>query len=268
MESGDWSLLQKSTGNKNGGHKRCILCGFDFSDANSAQFLCYSHIISQIPKSLALSVSLFSQSNETNEKLKEKLGLKEMNGLFASISSEQRNELLSTIMKNSRQVIDNLHNTKGHLAKIVDLERDRKDFDDTQFLSNLNRYLGRLSTAGTDMNGQSFRKLATLFDKILLPSVAQERKEAFTALFHNWVEIQYLMYDFGALATSETSVLEGIKTRMHLCTFIHLEQVKLSTFIPIFILFEEFSFTLFLYLYLRRNICMARKCMIFIFMLL
>lgn len=218
-------MLQKSTGNKNGGHHRCVLCGLDFSDTNSPQFLCYSHIIAQIPKSIALSVNLFTQPNESNEKMIQNLGLKEMNGVFADVTPEQRVQLLSTIMKESKQAIDNLHNVKGHLSKIIELERDRKDFDDTLFLSNLNKILGRLSTAGTDMNGQSFRKLAILFESILLPSVANDRKEAFSALYHNWTEIQYLMYDFGELATSEKSVLDGMKARMHLATFLHLQQV-------------------------------------------
>jgi hypothetical protein len=114
---------------------------------------------------------------------------------------------------------------KGHLSTIIELERERSDFDDALFLSNLNKFLGRLSTAKTDMNGQSFRKLAILFDLILLPSVADERKEAFSALYHNWAEIQYLMYDFGELATKDPAVLDGIKVRMHLCTFLHLQQV-------------------------------------------
>lgn len=202
-----------------------MLCGFDFDDANSPQFLSYSHIISQIPKSIALSFNLFSLSNETNDKLKEKLGLKEINGLFAAVSQSQRIELMSTVMKDSKHVIDNLHNVKGHLSKIIELERQRADFNDALFLTNLNRVLGRLSTAKTDMNGQSFRKLAILFESILLPSVAEERKEAFSSLYHNWAEIQFLMYDFGALATSDLFVLEGIKVRMHLCTFLHLQQV-------------------------------------------
>lgn len=157
--------------------------------------------------------------------MKQKLGLTNMSGLFADVSPEERVQLMSTILKNSKQAIDNLHNVKGHLSKIVELERDRKDFDDTLFLSNLNRYLGRSSTAGTDMNGQSFRKLAILFESILLPCVADDRKEAFSALYHNWTEIQYLMYDFGELVTSDISILAGMKTRMHLATFLHLQQV-------------------------------------------
>lgn len=225
LETGDWSLLQKSTGNKSGGHHRCILCGFDFSESNATQFLCYSHIIAQIPKSIALSVSLFSNNNPDKEKLKENLGLKEINSLFTAVSPEERNKLLSTVVKDLKQVIDNLHNVKGHLARIVELERERSDFNDTLFLSNLNRVLGRLSTAGTDMNGQSFRKLAILFEEILLPCVAASRKEVFASLYHVWTEIQFLMYDYCELATSDTSILDGLKTRMHLCTFLHLQQV-------------------------------------------
>ncbi len=71
-------------------------------------------------------------------------------------------------MKDTKRSIDNLHNVKGHLATIVELERQRDDFNDAMFLSNLNRVLGRLSTAGTDMNGKSFRKLGILFESILL----------------------------------------------------------------------------------------------------
>jgi len=226
LETGDWSLLQKSTGNKSGGHHRCILCGLDFAGSNSAQFLCYSHIISQVPKSIATSLSIFSSSNPDAATWKENLGLKEINSLFTAISAEERNTLLSTVMKDLKEVIDNLHTVKGHLARIVELERDRKDFNDTLFLSNLNLILGRLSTAGTDMNGQSFRKLAILFEEILLPAVARDRKEAFASLYHNWSEIQFLMYDYCELATSDKSILDGIKTRMHLCTFLHLHQAK------------------------------------------
>jgi hypothetical protein len=218
-------VLQKSSGNKNGGHKRCVLCGFDFDDLNSTQFLCFSHIISQIPKSIGLTTNLFSNAGETSDILKDKLGIKEISGVFSAISPEQRKELISTVMKDSKNVIDNLHNVKGHLSKIVELERERHDFDDVLFLKNLNHHLGRLSTAKTDMNGQSFRKLAILFESILLPCVAEERKQAFSAFYHNWVEIQYLMYDFGELATSDTSILDGVKVRMHLCTFLHLQQV-------------------------------------------
>ncbi len=80
--------------------------------------------------------------------MKQNMGLKEMNGVFADVTPEQRVQLMSTIMKDLKQAIDNLHNVKGHLSKIIELERDRKDFDDTLFLSNLNKILGRLSTAG------------------------------------------------------------------------------------------------------------------------
>jgi hypothetical protein len=225
LETGDWSLLQKSTGNKSGGHHRCVLCGLNFSDSNAAQFLCYSHIIAQIPKSIELSVNLFTQPNdESNEQMKENLGLKNMSGLFANLAPEERALLLSK-MKHLKPGIDNLHNLKGHLSTLVDLERKHPQFDDPLFLTNLNKYLSRLSTAGTDMNGQSFRKLAILFNNVLLPSVADDRKNAFAALFRNWNEIQYLMYDFGQLATSDKSILDGMKTRMHLLTFLHLQQV-------------------------------------------
>jgi hypothetical protein len=205
---------------------RDVLCGLDFADTNCIHFLCYSHIISQMPKWITLSVALFTNNNPVSEKLREDLGLKEINSLFAAVSAEERNLLLSTVMQDLKQVIDNLHNVKGHLSRIVELERERKDFNDPLFLSNLNRVLGRLSTAGTDMNGQSFRKLAILFEEILLPSVAETRKKAFASLYHNWTEIQFLMYDFCELATSDKSILDGIKTRMHLCTFLHLHQAK------------------------------------------
>ncbi len=71
IETGDWSLLQKSSGNKSGGHKRCPLCGLDFSPENSHECLSYANIIAQIPKSIALSAQLFSTSNESKDKEKE-----------------------------------------------------------------------------------------------------------------------------------------------------------------------------------------------------
>jgi hypothetical protein len=227
FETGDWSLLQKSSGNKNGGHKRCVLCGLDFNDANCHQFQSYAHLISQIPKSLAHSVSLFALPSEANDFLKDKLGLKEMTCLFSCVSPEERKQLLATIMKDTKRSIDNLHNVKGHLAVIVELERQRNDFNDALFLFNLNKVLGRLSTAGTDMNGKSFRKLAVLFESILLPSVAEGRRPAFSSFFKNWLEIQFLMYDLGELALQncDPSILDGLKVRMHLCTFVHLIQV-------------------------------------------
>lgn len=146
---------------------------------------------------------------------------------FSSVSPEERKELLSTIMKDTKRSIDNLHNVKGHLAAIVELERQRNDFNDALFLSNLNKVLGRLSTAGTDMNGKSFRKLAVLFESILLPSVAEGRRAAFSSFFKNWLEIQFFMYDLGELALrdSDPSILDGLKVRMHICTFVHLQQV-------------------------------------------
>lgn len=174
-----------------------------------------------------LSVALFTNNNPVTEKLREDLGMKEINTLFSAVSAEERNFLLSTTMKDLKLVIDNLHNVKGHLSRIVELERERGDFNDALFLSNLNRILGRLSTAGTDMNGQSFRKLAILFEEILLPSVTEDRKEAFASLYHNWTEIQFLMYDYCELVSSDKSILDGIKTRMHLCAFLHLQQVCL-----------------------------------------
>jgi hypothetical protein len=252
LETGDWSLLQKSSGNKNGGHKRCVLCGLDFNDSNSHQFQCYSHLISQIPKTLAHSVSLFALPSETNDYLKDRLGLKEIACLFSGVSPEERKELLSTIMKDTKRSIDNLHNVKGHLAVIVDLERQQNDFNDTLFLSNLNTVLGRLSTAGTDMNGKSFRKLAILFRSILLPSVAEGRRAAFSSFFKNWLEIQFFMYDLGELALRDCdpSIMDGLKVRMHLCTFVHLQQVFLFYFSSTLFSFTlTFLFSLFLFLF-------------------
>lgn len=258
-------MLQKSSGNKNGGHKRCVLCGLDFNDANSHQFQCYSHLISQIPKTLAHSVSLFSLPSESNDYLKDKLGLKEIACVFSSISSEERKELLSTIMKDTKRSIDNLHNVKGHLATIVELERQRDDFNDAMFLSNLNRVLGRLSTAGTDMNGKSFRKLGILFESILLPSVAERRKAPFSSFFKNWLEIQFFMYDLGELAlrNCDPSVLDGLKVRMHLCTFVHLQQVFLYSS-PFLILFSLIS----TFLHFRLSIYMEKKYTISTFIIL
>jgi hypothetical protein len=226
-ETGDWSILQKTSGNKNGGNNRCVLCGLDFSSDNCHQFFSYAHIISQIPKSISHSVQMFTNCCAPNELLKEKLGYKNIAGLFSALAPEERVQLMLHIVKDSALAIDNLHNVKGHLSKIIDLERDRPDFNDGLFMKNLNEHLGRLSTAGTDMNGESHRQLAILFEKIILPCVAVDRKESFSSLYHNWLEIQFLMYDFGGLAVDEkdSSILDGVKTRMHLCTFIHLQQV-------------------------------------------
>jgi hypothetical protein len=164
--------------------------------------------------------------------LKDKLGYKSIAGLFSVLSTEEREQVMSTICKDSALSIDNLHNVKGHLSNIIDLERDRADFNDGLFLSNLNEHLGRLSTAGTDMSGENHRQLAVLFEKIILPSVAEDRKKSFASLYDNWLEIQFLMYDFGGLAIDEkdSSLLDGVKTRMHLCTFAHLQQVCILFF--------------------------------------
>lgn len=223
-------MLQKSSGNKNGGHKRCTICGLDFDSENCHQFFSYAHIISQIPKSISLSAHLFSQpADEPNDKLKEMLGYKQIAGLLSKCTPQERIELLSGTVKDSKVAIDNLHNVKGHLSKIIELERQHPQFNDSLFLLNLNEHLGRLSTAGTDMNGEAHRKMAILFEVIMLPCVAAERREAFSSLYHNWLEIQYLMYDFGELATKDCDpdVINGVKLRMHLCTFLHLQQVSL-----------------------------------------
>jgi hypothetical protein len=219
--------------------------------------MCYAHIIAQIPKSIESSVNLFTQPDEAHEQTKVSLGLKDMSGLFAKLSPEDRAKLLSQT-KNLKHGIDNLHNTKGHLSSLIDLERNHKDFDDTLFLTLLNEHLGRLSTAGTDMTGQSWRKLAILFHNVLLPCVAKNRKEAFQALLHNWNEIQYLMYDFGELATSDNSILAGMKTRMHLLTFLHLQQVTLD-----YILVYFFIYFLLL-IFHRPKFCIKRIYTIFI----
>jgi hypothetical protein len=70
---------------------RDVLCGLDFADTNCIHFLCYSHIISQMPKWITLSVALFTNNNPVSEKLREDLGLKEINSLFAAVSAEERN---------------------------------------------------------------------------------------------------------------------------------------------------------------------------------
>jgi hypothetical protein len=75
------------------------------------------------------------------------------------------------------------------------------------------------------MNGQSYRRIAVSYIDVILPSVAEERKEAFSSLFHNWVEIQALMYDFGSLNMIDAGTMEDIKLRMHLSTFMHLHMV-------------------------------------------
>jgi hypothetical protein len=287
-------MLQKTSGNKNGGNYRCILCGLDFSADNCHQFFSYAHVISQIPKSISHSVHLFTNSCPSNDSLKERLGYKSIAGLYSGISPEERKELMSTIVKDCAPSIDNLHNVKGHLSKMIDLERERPDFNDGLFLSNLNEHLGRLSTAGTDMNGESHRKLAILFEKIILPCVAEGRTIAFSSLYHNWLEIQFLMYDFGGLVVDEkdSSLLDGVKTRMHLCTFIHLQQVcffllfrftlfssfsqcffkKIYLLIYIFVYYVYIYFALYIFyifyiLISRLDLYMARRFMIFIFIL-
>lgn len=180
------------------------------------------------------------------------LGYKEISSLFSAISPEERIQLMSGVIKDSKLAIDNLHNVKGHLSKIVELERQHPQFDDALFLANLNEHLGRLSTAGTDMNGESFRKLAILFEAILLQCVARDRREAFSSLYHNWSEIQFLMYDFGELSASncDPTVINGVKLRMHICTFVHLQQVSFFSFFTSIVHFYLFS-SIFLYAYFQ-----------------
>ena len=166
------------------------------------------------------------------------LGYKQIASLFSAVTPQERLLLMTNIVKDSKIAIDNLHNVKGHLSKIIELEREHPQFDDGLFISNLSEYLGRLSTAKTDMNGESHRKLAILYDKIILPCVAPARRETFRALYENWLEIQFFMYDFGELAVSDDETIGKIKTRMHVCTFIHLQQVVRSKNFPeIIILF-------------------------------
>lgn len=205
-ETGDWSLLQKSSGNKNGGHKRCPLCGCDFDPANIHNCFSYSYLTTLIPKSISLSAQLFSNSNETSDKMKEMLGYKQIAALFSAVSPEERLVLLKEIVKNSVLAIDNLHNVKGHLSKIIELERETPQFNDGLFISNLNEHLGRSSTAKTEMNGESHRKLAILFKKVILPCVDPDRRKAFRALYKNWLEIQFFLYDFGELAVTDPEV--------------------------------------------------------------
>ncbi|HYN44579.1 MAG TPA: hypothetical protein VER35_01135 [Candidatus Limnocylindrales bacterium] len=197
-------------------------------------------------------MKLFSDENEPNERLKKMLGYKEISSLFSAISPEERIQLMSGVIKDSKLAIDNLHNVKGHLSKIVELERQHPQFDDALFLANLNEHLGRLSTAGTDMNGESFRKLAILFEAILLQCVARDRREAFSSLYHNWSEIQFLMYDFGELSASncDPTVINGVKLRMHICTFVHLQQVSFFSFFTSIVHFYLFS-SIFLYAYFQ-----------------
>lgn len=109
QETGDWSVLQKSLGNKNGGYQRCVLCGLDFGPHNCHQILSYSHLISQIPKSISLSANLFSHKTLINENLKERLGFKEIAAVLSGLSSEQRKELLSTVMKDSKLMIGSIN---------------------------------------------------------------------------------------------------------------------------------------------------------------
>lgn len=225
-ETGDWSLLQKSSGNKNGGHKRCPLCGLDFAPDNIHQCFSYTNIISQIPKSISLSVKLFSTPTESNDKMKEILGYKQIAALFSSVTPQERLILMKEVVKDSKVAIDNLHNIKGHLSKIVEMERDHPQFNDGLFITNLNEFLGRSSTAKTDMNGESHRKLAILFKEVLLPCVAPDRREAYRALYDNWLEIQFLMYDLGELALTDPVAIGKVKDRMHACTFVHLQQVR------------------------------------------
>lgn len=147
LDTGDWSVLQKAAGNNNGGHKRCVLCGFDFSDHNSEHFFSYAHIISQVPKSLALSAQLFSSSAELDDtlkrdNLKELLGYKEIAAVLSKLSPAERKQLLGTVYKDCKNAIDNLHNVKGHLYKLIMLERENKGFNDPLFLQNLYKFLG------------------------------------------------------------------------------------------------------------------------------
>jgi hypothetical protein len=227
-ETGDWSLLQKSSGNKNGGHKRCPLCGLDFSPDSIHNCFSYTNLTTLVPKSISLSAQLFSTSNEPNDKMKELLGYKQIAALFSAVTPQERLLLLNEVVKDSALGIDNLHNVKGHLSKIIELERDHPKFNDGLFISNLNEHLGRSSTAKTEMNGESHRKLAILFKKVILPCVAPERRKSFKALYENWLEIQFFLYDFGELVTCDPEVVEKLKIRMHIVTFIHLQQVFLK----------------------------------------
>lgn len=118
------------------------------------------------------------------------------------------------------------------------------------------------------MNGQSYRKLAVSYVNVILPSVAFERREAFSSLFHNWLEIQALMYDFGNLKVNDFEVMEGVKLRMHICAFLHLHMV----FFNLIIFFKNYLLNIFkLSNYnvnnVRSNFSMVKKLMIFIFIL-
>lgn len=200
-----------------------MICGLDFHPGNCHESQSFAHLIAQVPKSIELSVQLFSNPNEKNDKLKEQLGYKQIAALFSAVSPQERVALMSEIVKDSKIAIDNLHNVKGHLSKIVELERDQPSFDDGLFITNLHKQIGRLSTA--EMNGESFRICAILFREIIEPSVAVERREACVSLLDNWLEIQFFMYEMGELETEDPTIMAGIKTRVHGCCFVHLQQV-------------------------------------------
>ncbi len=82
------------------------------------------------------------------------------------------------------------------------------------------------------------------------------------------------MYDFGELALTDDVIIGKVKTRMHLCSFIHLQQVFQWNFVlentPFSFLFFPFPFSFFPSFsdIFRRDLYMEKKCMTFIFMVL
>lgn len=193
--SADHSGLQKLMNNIGGsGHRRCVVCGFDFSKVEKLWDLA-SHFNAPAKDLVSLAKALIEGNGKAPE-----LGVKGIPSILPD-SVQGLQQLLEDTeqLKWAEEFLiafDSLHNLKGDYANLLARMRCWKEWDDDTFQHLLEEHVQRRLVS--ELDGAHYRLLIVLWDKVVLPSLHSctdtEKIERIKQLFHHMTEIQAILY--------------------------------------------------------------------------
>jgi hypothetical protein len=164
----DHSGLQKVMNNIGGsGHRRCVCCGFDFSQVEKLWDLS-AHLNAASKDLITLTNALIEGGGKAPE-----LGAKGIPAVLPD--SIQGLQLLLDDPDQcqwAEQFLigwDALHNLKGHYAHIIERMRKWKDWDDETFQYLLEMHVQRRLVS--ELDGAHYRLLIVQWEKVILPSL-------------------------------------------------------------------------------------------------
>eukprot|EP01092_Planopodium_desertum_P017011 TRINITY_DN97_c0_g3_i1.p1 TRINITY_DN97_c0_g3~~TRINITY_DN97_c0_g3_i1.p1 ORF type:complete len:891 (+),score=-30.34 TRINITY_DN97_c0_g3_i1:376-2673(+) len=189
LTNGDHSQLWKVAGNKSGGFFRCNLCPADFHNHQLHDLFNFS-TYSRLPRKTMCGLLFDPHLHGTKQIPPSILAFAE----YLRHEKHWNDSQIREALKDYRIGCDNLHNVKGHLLTILDLETNKFALS-VKDAFKLGLYKKFSVTSFHELSAKDLRILALSHHSLLLPYIADDkRREEVRQLFQTWCQIQHIIY--------------------------------------------------------------------------